>query len=99
MMEQAALLDMISAPHVDSDTFAEFKNEFELFLCTLSDDEKVREINKIKLFIHNLSPLKNEPVDCVLWVKLDEVVANDYNPNKVAPPEMTLLEQSISEDG
>ncbi|MDR2551429.1 MAG: ParB/RepB/Spo0J family partition protein [Desulfobulbus sp.] len=27
------------------------------------------------------------------------VVANDYNPNKVAPPEMKLLQTSIEEDG
>lgn len=43
--------------------------------------------------------MKNEPVDCVLWVKNDVVKANDYNPNSVAPPEMKLLELSIAEDG
>jgi len=30
---------------------------------------------------------------------LDKVVANSYNPNVVAPPEMKLLELSIWEDG
>jgi ParB-like chromosome segregation protein Spo0J len=30
---------------------------------------------------------------------MDRVKANDYNPNKVAPPEMALLETSIWEDG
>jgi hypothetical protein len=34
-----------------------------------------------------------------LWVKNSETLANDYNPNVVAPPEMKLLELSISEDG
>ncbi len=34
-----------------------------------------------------------------LWVKNTDVHANDYNPNSVAPPEMKLLEQSISADG
>jgi len=43
--------------------------------------------------------MKNEPVDCVLWVKSGTVRANDYNPNTVAPPEMKLLELSILEDG
>jgi ParB-like chromosome segregation protein Spo0J len=43
--------------------------------------------------------MKNEPVDCVLWVKSGSVQANDYNPNSVAPPEMELLRQSIMEDG
>tara|TARA_R110000824_G_scaffold266479_1_gene455513 strand:+ start:1973 stop:2500 length:528 start_codon:yes stop_codon:yes gene_type:complete len=32
-------------------------------------------------------------------VPLDQVTANDYNPNSVAPPEMALLETSIWEDG
>ena len=43
--------------------------------------------------------MRDEPVDCVLWVHADTVEANDYNPNKVAPPEMKLLEHSIREDG
>jgi ParB-like chromosome segregation protein Spo0J len=49
--------------------------------------------------LHKLSPFKEEPVDCVLWVKNDKVKANDYNPNSVAPPEMELLRLSISADG
>lgn len=39
------------------------------------------------------------PVYNVKAVPLDMVKANDYNPNKVAPPEMRLLEISIWEDG
>ena len=39
------------------------------------------------------------PVYNVLRVPMDQVVANDYNPNSVAPPEMELLEKSIWEDG
>jgi ParB-like chromosome segregation protein Spo0J len=39
------------------------------------------------------------PVYNVLSIPIDKVVANDYNPNKVAPPEMELLEISIWEDG
>lgn len=61
--------------------------------------EKVDAINKIKLALHEISPFKNEPVDCVLWVKNDLVHANDYNPNSVAPPEMELLRVSIDADG
>jgi len=62
-------------------------------------DSKVDTINRIKLMIHKVSPMSTEPVDCVLWVKNETVFANDYNPNSVAPPEMKLLEHSISEDG
>ena len=68
-------------------------------LDKLSTKEKVQKINEIREFIHELSPFKNEPVDFVKWVYNSEVVANDYNPNKVAPPEMELLEISILNDG
>lgn len=65
----------------------------------LSINEKVDAINEIKLALHEISPFKNEPVDCVLWVKNNSVHANDYNPNSVAPPEMELLRLSIEADG
>lgn len=62
-------------------------------------DEKIKAINEVKIKMHEISPFASEPVDCVLWVKSDQVSANDYNPNSVAPPEMALLEHSIAEDG
>ena len=65
----------------------------------MSIDERIDAINEIKLVLHEISPMRNEPVDCVLWVKNQTVKANDYNPNAVAPPEMDLLRQSIMEDG
>ena len=68
-------------------------------LKNLSIDEKVNAINEIKLALHEISPFKNEPVDCVLWVKNNSVHANDYNPNSVAPPEIELLRLSIEADG
>lgn len=39
------------------------------------------------------------PVYNVIAVPVEKVVANNYNPNVVAPPEMRLLELSIWEDG
>jgi hypothetical protein len=68
-------------------------------LLEMSFDEKVNYINSVRELLHSESPFKNEPVDFVKWVKCDDVVANDYNPNKVAPPEMELLEVSIMNDG
>ncbi len=68
-------------------------------ISTLSDNEKIEAINKIKIELHKISPMKNEPVDCVLWIKNEDVIANDYNPNSVAPPEMELLRTSITNDG
>jgi ParB-like chromosome segregation protein Spo0J len=69
------------------------------YIPQLDFDTQIEVINEIKKELHEVSPFKNEPVDCVLWVKSNEVVANDYNPNKVAPPEMELLEVSIVNDG
>jgi ParB-like chromosome segregation protein Spo0J len=62
-------------------------------------DEQIELINDIRLSLHQVSPMRHEPVDLVLWVKNQTVEANDYNPNSVAPPEMKLLEVSILEDG
>lgn len=39
------------------------------------------------------------PVGMVQFVPIEEVQANDYNPNAVAAEEMRLLHTSISEDG
>jgi len=61
--------------------------------------ESVEFINKLRYEIHLVSPFKDEPVDFVKWELSENVVANDYNPNKVAPPEMELLEVSIMNDG
>lgn len=66
---------------------------------SLGIDDKIQLINEARQLIHEASPFKNEPVDFVSWVKIDQVIANDYNPNKVAPPEMELLEVSIMNDG
>lgn len=41
----------------------------------------------------------DHPVDSVLWVPAEKVIANDYNPNSVAKTEMSLLYLSIKHDG
>ncbi len=68
-------------------------------LQSYSIAERVSVLNELRAELHRYSPFASEPVDCVLWVAIDEVKANDYNPNSVAPPEMKLLERSIAEDG
>lgn len=62
-------------------------------------EEQVSAFNDVREFIHSISPFKDEPVDMVYWVPNTVVIANDYNPNSVAPPEMKLLERSIEADG
>ena len=71
--------------------FAELKHE--------PLDSRIQLINHIRKELHQYSPFASEPVDCVIWIPAESVTANDYNPNAVAPPEMRLLEHSISEDG
>lgn len=77
----------------------QLKNQISDLLSIDDLSEKVKRMNEIREFIHELSPFKSEPVDFVKWIVSDNVVANDYNPNKVAPPEMELLEISIMNDG
>lgn len=62
-------------------------------------DTKIDTLNQVRYLLHQVSPLKHHPVDCVFWEKSANVEANEYNPNAVAPPEMELLKQSISADG
>lgn len=69
------------------------KNEFD------AAGDKVQFLNDIRKFISSLSPENINPVDCVLWVDKDMVVANNYNPNHVADKEMQLLYTSVREDG
>lgn len=64
-----------------------------------TSDEKIEALNYARTELHSVSPLKHHPVDCVKWVKSEMVEANEYNPNAVAPPEMQLLYESISNDG
>lgn len=68
-------------------------------IAALPEGEKITALNEARKALHEISPFSGEPVDCVLWVPADQVEANDYNPNTVAPPEMRLLELSIGEDG
>lgn len=76
------------------DTILKLKNE----LNELNDDERLMYLNIIQTNLAEISPLE-EPICNVQWVKADKVVANEYNPNKVATPEMNLLYESIKSDG
>ena len=43
--------------------------------------------------------MQKMPISNVVWLDRNELSPNLYNPNKVAPPEMALLKQSILQDG
>lgn len=68
-------------------------------LADMDEAEKIEALNGARIKLHEVSPFRAEPIDCVLWVQADAVGANDYNPNSVAPPEMDLLRLSIRADG
>lgn len=68
-------------------------------LAELEPSDRIATLNAVRRVLHEASPFKAEPVDLVVWVPADDVRANDYNPNSVAPPEMRLLEHSVTEDG
>lgn len=88
--------DIFAAP--DEEMISRCKEIFGA-LDKMQEPSRIATINLIRMELHRYSPFKAEPVDCVQWVKMDSVGANDYNPNNVAPPEMKLLERSINEDG
>lgn len=66
---------------------------------SLGIHDQISVLNDIRQELHEVGPFSAEPVDFVRWVEADSVVANDYNPNSVAPPEMELLRLSIMADG
>lgn len=60
--------------------------------------------DKVEIYNSATSALKemlglSHPVLAPQLVPIDAVSGNDYNPNKVAPPEMQLLRLSIKKDG
>lgn len=65
----------------------------------MNQEEKVETLNQIRKALSEVSPFKGEPCDCVLWIKQEDIQANEYNPNHVAAPEMKLLYESIKTDG
>jgi ParB-like chromosome segregation protein Spo0J len=74
-------------------------DELKKNIISLGVQDRISKINEIKIALSECSPFSEEPVDCVQWVRSEDVVANDYNPNAVAVTEMKLLETSILQDG
>jgi ParB-like chromosome segregation protein Spo0J len=57
-----------------------------------NDIEKANEVRaEIKVI--------DQPIDHVIWVPVEKVYPNSYNPNSVANKEMGLLRKSITNDG
>lgn len=63
-------------------------------------DNKEEFLNTLKEWLHEeLSDFSAMPVDLIRWIPIEQVQANDYNPNSVASNELKLLHTSISHDG
>jgi ParB-like chromosome segregation protein Spo0J len=61
-------------------------------------DEKVSLFNDLTQQLYDWIGLKHPSLNVQL-IKAEQIQGNDYNPNKVAPPEMKLLKLSIKKDG
>lgn len=82
------------------ETVIDKARELASMIDAITDNEKkIEALNAVRAMLHEVSPLKHHPVDYVHWQKSEDVEANEYNPNAVAPPEMKLLIRSIEEDG
>lgn len=93
-------MDLLDVINPDASRLDDVLTPLVEFIRSLpSAEAQVEALNRVRLALHEVSPLNQEPVDCVLWVRADRVQANDYNPNTVAPPEMELLRLSIEADG
>lgn len=66
---------------------------------TLGTADRIMAIAEVRAALHELSPVKSQPVDLIRWVPIEQVSPNDYNPNSVAQVEMKLLYHSIKHDG
>lgn len=64
----------------------------------LSFEEKVRIFNENTQEMYDWLGI-NHPSLNVQLIPADDIIGNDYNPNRVAPPEMKLLKLSIKKDG
>ena len=77
----------------------ELINKLKDHINSITDvDEKINIINQLNNAINEVNPL-NEPICNVQYIKSEYVHANEYNPNRVATPEMELLYNSIKLDG
>lgn len=62
-------------------------------------EQKIAVINELKELLHQHSPFSTQPVDCVTWMKTEEVQGNDYNPNHMDTSEKKLLQRSLIKNG
>ena len=56
-------------------------DELQEYITSIDDfSEKVEAINKIRKGISQVSPFQEEPTDCVLWVRQENVQPTNTTP-------------------
>lgn len=61
--------------------------------------EKIATLNRVRGALHEISPFRAEPVDCILWLPQSDVAANEWNPNSVPGVEFAALTHSMQKYG
>ena len=64
-------------------------------LESFSDQEKLELTRAIQKQMYDIE----EPISNVHWIPVDKIIANTYNPNKMAVPEKRLLLKSMHNHG
>lgn len=62
------------------------------FLSGLSEEERIEAINQFRMAIHSVSPFREEPVDCVLWIKM-----SISHPMTITPITLRLRRKTAAE--
>jgi ParB-like chromosome segregation protein Spo0J len=71
----------------------------QVWAAVAGASDKAAAIAEARAALHELSDWQAQPIDLVRWVPIEQVQANDYNPNNVAKVELGLLYTSIDHDG
>lgn len=63
-------------------------------LEALGEEDRIALLNHIRSELHKVSPMRAEPVDCVLWIKSELVHSNSYNPNLLSVDEQQAANEA-----
>lgn len=86
-------------PKKTPDDTAALAEQLAAALAALPESERIDALNAARRTLATASPYHEHPTDCTEWVPAAKVISNDYNPNRVARPEMKLLRDSVEADG
>lgn len=68
-------------------------------IADLDESQRMVVLNEVRAALHQVSPMRDQPVDFVRWVPATTVRGNAYNPNHADERAMELLAKSVGEDG